>query len=364
MGAPLPPAAYAVALAGLPWASHKHLRAVLAGRDPEETWTRVRAGAAVVTTTLADVWRRHANAVDVAAVWQAHRRAGVHVLLPGDDRFPAAFADDPEPPAVLFVAGAPETIAPPTVAVVGTRRCTHYGRDVARELGHDLAAAGVQVVSGLALGIDGAAHSGALLAAATPPVAVVGSGLDVVYPRRHDELWRRVAASGAVLSEAPLGTPPEAWRFPARNRLIAALSSVVVVVESHRAGGSMHTVDAAIVRDRTVMAVPGPVRSGASQGTNGMLAEGVAPVRDAGDVLVALGLSGARPTPPPDGRPAPDADGRTVLEAVGWSPATTEEVAARVGVPLGPVTVHLTRLERDGWLVKRGAWWERVAVPR
>ena len=364
MSTPLPDAAYVVALAGLPWASHRHLRTLLEGGTPPEVWARVRAGAAEATTALADVWRRHATGVDVDATWRAHGAAGVHVLLPGDAGFPPALRDDPEPPPVLFAMGSVDVVEPPVVAIVGTRRCTHYGRDVARELGHDLAVAGVQVASGLALGIDGAAHAGALLAAATPPVAVVGSGLDVIYPRRHVELWRRVAAAGVVLSEAPLGARPEAWRFPARNRLLAALAQVVVVVESHRAGGSMHTVEAAIARDRTVMAVPGPVRSGASQGTNGMLAEGAAPVRDATDVLVALGLSGSVRATVTDPRPAPDGDGVAVLEAVGWEPSTSEEVAARVATPLGPVTVHLNRLERDGWLVKRGAWWERVAVPR
>jgi DNA processing protein len=216
----------------------------------------------------------------------------------------------------------------------------------------------VCVLSGLALGIDGEAHTGAL-SGGTPPVAVVGTGLDVVYPRRHEQLWASVAARGAIVSEYPLGTPPERWRFPARNRIIAALAEVVVVVESGPRGGSMHTVDAALERDRVVLAVPGPVRSLASADTNGLLAAGCPPCRDAADVLVALGLtptSTAAPTAPaPD-----DPEAARVLDALGWEPATLDELAERLDAPLGPVAVHLTRLANAGWVLQRSGWWERA----
>ena len=178
----------------------------------------------------------------------------------------------------------------PRVAIVGTRRCTRYGFDLARELGADLAAAGVQVVSGLALGIDGAAHRGALDAAGgAPPIGVVASGLDVVYPRAPPAAVGGGRHRGSLLSECPLGTAPEAWRFPARNRIIAALADAVVVVESAGAGGSMYTVEEALARDRPVLAVPGSVRSAASAGTNRLLAEGAGVARDADDVLAAIG---------------------------------------------------------------------------
>jgi DNA processing protein len=245
------------------------------------------------------------------------------------------------------------------VAVVGTRRCTWSGRLVSRSLGRELAEAGVCVVSGLALGIDGEAHTGALEAAGGRPVAVVGTGLDVVYPARHERLWSEVATAGAVVSEYPLGTQPERWRFPARNRLIAALAEVVVVVESTERGGSMHTVDAALERDRVVLAVPGPVRSPASAGTNGLLAAGCPPCRDASDVLVALGLT---PRPAEDvAAPTPsDPESARVLDALGWEPATLDELAERLDSPLGPVAVHLTRLANAGWVVQRSGWWERA----
>jgi DNA processing protein len=253
------------------------------------------------------------------------------------------------------------------VAIVGTRRCTGTGAGLARELGRDLAAAGVAVVSGLALGIDGAAHRGvldqrSLQSDATRPVAVVGSGLDIVYPSRHADLWGTVGHEGLLLSEAPLGVRPEPWRFPARNRVIAALADVVVVVESHRAGGSLHTVDEAQRRDIPVMAVPGSVRSPAAGGTNALIADGCHPVCDAGDVLLALGLISRRQRTARDQRPPVDAAGRTVLEAFDWEPATLEHLAVRSGLPLADLTLALERLQATGWVELSGGWYERVSV--
>src|SRR5947207_3064803 len=235
--------------------------------------------------------------VDVAMVWREYDAAGVAVHLLGTDGYPPELADDHEAPAVLFSVGDLSALDGPRVAIIGSRRCTRYGRDVAFDLGRDLARAGVRVVSGLALGIDGAAHLGVLAAGggAAPPVAVVGSGLDVVYPRAHARLWSQVAEAGVVLSEAPLGARPEAWRFPARNRILAALADVVVVVESRAKGGSFHTVQAADLRGVPVMAVPGPVRSPVSCYTNELLVTGSPPARDIDDVLVALDLIGRGP---------------------------------------------------------------------
>lgn len=353
--------AHLVALAGLPAMGPARLHALLARWDPEEVWRRLREG----SVELEDVphavlagWRAAAARTDVEAVERAHRDAGIQVLARHDEGFPRELADDLEPPAVLFVLGSLDALHTRRVAIVGTRRCTWSGRLVARALGRELADAGVCVVSGLALGIDGEAHLGAL-AGAAPPVGVVGTGLDRVYPSRHASLWESVAASGALVSEYPLGTEPARWRFPARNRLIAALSEVVVVVESAVRGGSMHTVDAALERDRTVLAVPGPVRSPASAGTNGLLAAGCPPCRDSGDVLVALGLTPVATAVSDSPRPADD-DAARVLDALGWEPATLDELAERLDAPLGPVAVHLTRLANQGWVTQRSGWWERV----
>ncbi len=171
---------------------------------------------------------------------------------------------------------------------------------MAAEIAGDLSAAGVVVVSGLAKGIDGAAHTGVVRRTdrVAEPVAVVGTGLDVTYPRNQSDLWMAVGEQGAVVSEQPLGTLPRQRVFPARNRIIAALSDVVVVVESHLSGGSLYTADAAARRGIPVGAVPGSVRSAASSGSNALIAGGCFPVRDAADVLCAIELVRAEPVTP------------------------------------------------------------------
>jgi DNA processing protein len=374
---PLPPEAHVLALSTLPGMGPRRLAALLDQEQhaPAAAWAAVVAGSAARLAGVAavlgagaarigDAWRAAARGVDPAGLWARHQEAGYRVLCRGSDAFPAVLAADREPPEVLLVAGDIGVLDGPRVAIVGTRRCTRYGRDIAETLGRELAAAGVRIVSGLALGIDGAAHVGALeagaAAAAAPPAAVVATGLDVVYPRRHEALWRRVAEAGVVLTEAPLGTAPERWRFPARNRIIAALADVVVVVESHARGGSLITVQEALDRDRPVMAVPGPVRSPASAGTNRLLYDGLPPARDAGDVLVELGLHAealARSAPPP----ASSADDDPLLDALGWEPATLDGLVARTGRPPAAVALDLSKLERSGAVTCTGGWWERVA---
>lgn len=354
----LPEEAWLAVLSSLPGMGPVRLAAVLAGRSAEAAWAAVADGCCgVAPPEVERRWRSAATATDPRSRWEAMAEAGIRVLRPGAPGWPAVFDDDPEPPVLLFSRGDPEALCRPRVAVVGTRRCTHAGRDIARQLGRELAEAGVCVVSGLALGIDGAAHAGAL-ETPTPPAAVVATGLDVVYPRRNEGLWRALGERGLLLSEYPLGVTPERWRFPARNRILAALADVVVVVESHEQGGSMHTVESALERDRVVMAVPGSVRSPASAGTNALLAAGLPPARDAADVLAELGLdrqAWARAV-----ARAPDGDAGVVLDALGWEASTLEQVADRLGAPLGPVAVRLLELEREGWLVSRSGWYERV----
>jgi len=369
----LPGAAWLTALAGLPKMGPARLLAISLVYEPAEAWQAVATGQVLRRPELvermgpspqvvAEGWQRAAARVDVEATWADH--ADISVAARGDAAYPAALVDDLEPPAVVFTRGAPVLDGTPRVAVVGTRRCTRYGFDVAGELGRELAAAGVQVVSGLALGIDGAAHQGALDAAAAPPVAVVGSGVDVVYPQRHRRLWEQIAAAGSILSECPLGTPPEAWRFPARNRIIAALADAVVVVESAGSGGSMYTVEEALARDRPVLAVPGSVQSRASAGTNKLLAEGAGVVRDANDVLAAMGLPQrprrrARKDAAPRAGPA-----GAVLRALRAGPGTLDSLTSATGLALGPLSVAVAELEAAGWVSRHGLWLERTKPAR
>lgn len=390
-GEPEPGAVGAAALlAGLPGMGPRRLTALLDEWPPAEAWARATSGDAgrlvdrggtslvldaggVVGHALVRAWQHAAWGSAPAAVLAAHRAHAVEILLRDDAAYPAPLRSDIEPPAVLFARGDLRCLDGPRVAIVGTRRCTGTGAGIARELARDLTAAGVTVVSGLALGIDGAAHRGALDALAAPaggappagaaPVGVVGSGLDVVYPARHRDLWEAVAGCGLLLGEAPLGVRPAAWRFPARNRIIAALADVVVVVESHAAGGSLHTVNEAVRRDIPVMAVPGSVRSTSAAGTNQLLADGCHPVRDATDVLVALGLTPGIRRRRADRRPGPDAAGLTVLEAFAWEPATLEHLAVRTGLGLAQLAVTVEALVTTGWIRAEGGWYERVAAP-
>ncbi len=208
------------------------------------------------------------------------------------ERFPVGLRDDAAAPWALFGRGDPALLARlvprEAVAVVGSRRATTYGREVARALGRELAGEGIAVVSGLAFGIDSCAHRGALDAGLT--VAVLGCGADVAYPAAHRALWRRIGEQGLVLSELPPGTGAWRWSFPARNRIVAALAGMTVVVEAAERSGSMITADLAAELGRELGAVPGPVSSRASVAPNRLIAQGAHLVRDGSDVLSALGL--------------------------------------------------------------------------
>lgn len=290
-----------LALVSLPRMGPARLQWSGATRDPVGVLRSLRAGMAPTRETaprgvnddLMRLWHQQSRAIDASQLWASHVEAGVSLLFPGDDSWP--FARDPEPPALLFYQGNLAALrARALVGVVGTRRCSSLGRQVARRIGHELAADGVGVVSGLALGIDGAAHAGALAAAGTPPLAVVGTGLDQVYPKANRELWEEVTRHGLVISEAPLGAGPERWRFPARNRLLAGLVDLLVVVESHERGGALLTVGEAADRGIPVVAVPGSVLARSCEGSNLLLIEGCAPVRHARDILDVLGLETER----------------------------------------------------------------------
>lgn len=396
--------AYAAALADLPGMGPARLVELLRQGPPDVIWGRVLSGdvrrpdrrPGDPSRGPRPSWAGVASRMDVGRRWEAIQAVSIHTAFLGGRGFPAALVNDPEPPGVLFWLGDLGVLDRPCVAIIGTRQCTSYGRSVATELGRDLAACGVCVISGLALGIDGAAHLGSLsVTGGAGPLGVAASGVDVPYPRRHTELWGRVAAAGALISETPPGQPAQAWRFPARNRLIAGLSRAVVVVESHVSGGSMLTVTAAADRGIDVLAVPGPVNSPSSVGTNQLLHEGLGPVRHAGDVLSVLG--DLRPWPPPStvvaptrptARPSPRAtrasggrrsprprgwdmaplpgpigelepSARRVLNAIDRTPTATSVIADRTGLPIGALGVVLLHLETRGLVRGEGAWWER-----
>lgn len=267
------------------------------------------------------------------------------------DRFPAQLRDAADGPRALIGRGdygLLDGLEPcGAVTVVGSRRATAYGREVARSLGRELAAAGMVVVSGLAFGIDGCAHRGALDAGRT--VAVLGCGADVPYPAAHRSLWRRIVDSGgAVVSELPPGATPWRWSFPARNRIMAALAGMTVVVEAAARSGSLITADLAAELGRDLGAVPGPVTSRASEGPNALLAGGACVVRDAQDVLDAMLGVGAREVR--RGGPPIDEGLEAVLAAVEAGEGSPDAVAAALGVPGADAAAALARLELLGYL--------------
>jgi DNA processing protein len=233
-----------------------------------------------------------------------------------------------------------------TVTIVGARRATTYGREVARELGRELAAAGMVVVSGMAFGIDACAHRGAIDAGRT--IAVLGCGPDIAYPASHRSLWRQICERGLVISEFPPGATPWRWTFPARNRIMAALAGMTVVVEAATRSGSLITTDLAADLGRDLGAVPGPVNSRASAGPNGLLAAGAHVIRDAQDVLDALLGPGRRQIEP--AHPVLDPDLQIVLAAVEEGNSTCDAVATATGLSGPAAATALSRLELLGYL--------------
>lgn len=206
-----------------------------------------------------------------------------------DEKYPVLLQQLVDPPPVLYILGRSELLSTPCVAVVGSRAATSYGRRTAFNLSRSLVASSVTVISGLALGIDAQSHSGAL-AGAGNTVAVLGCGLDVVYPQQNKSLYGHIVERGALVTEYPLGTRPEGFRFPARNRIIAGLSQGVIVVEAARRSGSLITAQMALDYGREVFAVPGQVDSSKSEGTHWLLQQGAKLVQRVEDIVVELDM--------------------------------------------------------------------------
>jgi len=261
-------------------------------------------------------------------------------------------------PSHLFGEGdRPDAFDAPRVAIVGTRAATPMGIADAKAIGGFCARAGITVVSGLAIGIDGAAHQGAIDAGGLT-VGVVATGLDVVYPRRHARLYAQVREQGLIVGENDYGTQPLPWRFPIRNRIIAALADAVVVVEATISGGARITANDAVRFNRDVYALPGSRRNPAAAGCNALLLDGAKPLLEPADVLFAIGcggtLEGGWAAPPPP----VDPDQRAVLAALAGDPATIDEIERRVSFPAARLGAALRALEHGGHLErKRGLWW-------
>ncbi|MFM8857755.1 MAG: DNA-processing protein DprA, partial [Actinomycetota bacterium] len=385
----------AVALASLPSMTPRRLRTLVRLRRPSdildslESWrapssTPTNPVDALLASTvsresgrsLGEVWRdaimapRDCMSRDDSPASACDTTFDVCVL--GDSQYPQKLANDPEAPGVLFVQGDLGLLDRPCVGIIGTRHATAHGRSCARHFGNVLSGHGVAVVSGLARGIDVSAHRGVLqridhspssLEELGRPIGVVASGLDVVYPPEHGEVWADVARRGVLLSESPPGTEPQAFRFPLRNRIIAALCDVLVVVESKVTGGSMITVRAALERQVTVMAVPGSTSTRASDGTNLLIRDGASIAVEPEDVLAVLGIESHRRIARFDPRPRPSSADAEILELLGDDPMTLDQIVSRTQRDLGEVALALGRLEARGWLMCTAGWFEKLTDP-
>jgi len=280
--------------------------------------------------------------------------AGARFVTPADPEYEDRLNDLRDPPACLFLLGRPLGDSPERVAIVGSRKCSNLGRDVAQDLGRALVASGLAVVSGAAHGIDAAGHRGALQAAGRT-VAVLGSGIDVVYPASSRDLLGQIAVSGTIVSEYPPAMPAGPQHFPARNRIVVALARALVVVEGAAKSGSRISVDHALDLGREIFAVPGPVTSPLAETPLEMIRDGATLIRGADDLLDDLGIDRAAPPPAP-----PDLDDRErrVWDALSEG-SLPDTVARRAGMSIPDAVTTLIQLELRGLIVSVGGRYER-----
>ena len=280
--------------------------------------------------------------------------SGAEVATVLDDIYPRILREIPGPPPVLYYRGSLPAQDEPTVAIVGTRRATSYGREATLRIATELAAAGVTIVSGLAKGIDGFAHRAALDAGGHT-IAVLASGVDVIYPPEHRQLAERIVESGALVSDYPPGTKPDAPNFPARNRIISGLSLATVVVEAPARSGALITVGFAADQGRDVYAVPGSILSAASEGTNRLLRQGATPLTSAAELLEDLRLT---PLAAEESEqmifPMTDEE-RSIYALVTAEPQHLDELAYSAGLTISAASALMTMLELKGLVANAGA---------
>ena len=298
--------------------------------------------------------------VGAALAWLEAAAPEARSVVPlGDPRYPPALLQTADPPLLLYTQGRCELLLAGSLAVVGSRNPTPQGRENARAFAAHLSHAGMTIVSGLALGIDGAAHAGALEGAAST-IAVVGTGLDRVYPRLHRELAHRIAAQGLLISEYAPGTPPLAENFPIRNRIIAGLTRGTLVVEAALQSGSLITARLAVEAGREVFAIPGSIHSPQSRGCHALIRQGAKLVDRAEDILEELRVPWAAAPAAPDAAAPSKAD--PILEALGFDPVTLDALVARTGWPAADLNVRLLELELEGRVARLpGQLFQRLA---
>lgn len=328
--------------------------------------SRFGSALAVLEAPAAEVGRAVGIRVDTGAglsrarlVLDSTSAAGQRLLIPSDPAYPKLLRSIPDPPPLLFVHGDPARLDGEAVAMVGSRDHTGYGAAIAAELGATAARAGLAVVSGMARGLDAVAQGAALDAGGTT-IAVLGGGADVIYPMRNRRLHRRVLEHGLVVSEHPPGERPHPAHFPRRNRIISGLAKALVVVEAAEGSGTLITVQCALEQGREVLAVPGPITSATSRGTNGLIRDGATPLLEPGDLLQVFGLTtgeadgtGRTPGLAPVRCDLSPEEAR-VMGALSLGERHVDLVASEAGLPIGTVLGVLLGLELGGLVVQSG----------
>ncbi|MBS1208501.1 MAG: dprA [Proteobacteria bacterium] len=307
--------------------------------------------AQVIGERLAETLKTHANTaqIDAALAWAAE--PGNTILTLADAAYPQALLQIPDPPTLIYAKGRIELLNAAALAVVGARSATPQGEANAEAFAQALSEAGLTIISGLALGVDAAAHRGALKGAGST-IAVVGTGADRIYPARNDKLAREIAERGVILSEFPLGTPPAAYNFPRRNRIISGLARGVLVVEAAVDSGSLITARMATEQDRDVFAIPGSIHSPLARGCHKLIKQGAKLVESAQDVLEELHWTGPVRTQPPASMPEAlsrgDAEGEALLHQMGFDPVDPDTLVVRAGLTPDALFAILTVLELEG----------------
>ncbi|MGP1684076.1 MAG: DNA-processing protein DprA [Giesbergeria sp.] len=343
-------------------------RLLVAFGSPQAVFTQPQAALERCVTPakaagLCRVPDKHAERLETTQKWlaDANQVGLARAVAPlGHWLYPPALLEIEDPPLVVYLLGAQRFLAAPScalrretsLAMVGSRNPTPQGRETTHQFALALRQAGLSIVSGLALGIDAAAHEGALAAAADPDtpatVAVVGTGLDRVYPARHLDLARRIAAEGLLVSEYPLGTPPLAANFPRRNRIISGLAHGVLVVEAAPASGSLITARMAIEQGRDVFAIPGSIHAVQSRGCHALIKQGAKLVETVADVLEEFPLSKSASPKAATTAPLWEPVGGALMEALGFDPVGLDALQARTGMDTASLQVQLLELELAG----------------
>jgi DNA processing protein len=311
-----------------------------------------RVGEALAQQIFSD---QHAGGIESAVRWA--EMPGHSILTLADPGYPQALLEIPDPPPLLYVIGDAALLARRALAIVGSRNATAQGALNAERFSRAFSDVGLTIVSGLALGIDAAAHRGALERAGST-VAVLGCGVDIAYPQRNGELYRAIAAGGAIASELPLGTPPAAGNFPRRNRLISGLARGVLVVEAALGSGSLITARLAAEQGREVFAIPGSIHSPLAKGCHALIKDGAKLVESAEDVLEELGFAAT------DGTPAPERAEKehALLLHLGHDPCNVDTLCRRSGLTPDTVSAMLLQLELEGLVASLpGGRYQRIS---